>query len=155
MKKELSIRISGEAGQGVDTTAFTLIHILKKAGFNFFLHMDYMSRIRGGDNFMQIRVSEQPVRSFRNTTDLLVAFNTQSASIHAPQVKREGVIVCDKGQDKTFSDKRIFDVPLSKLAIGVAGALLFQNVVALGVASCLSGIPAPTGEAVIKDFFSG
>lgn len=52
---ECTIRIGGEAGQG--------LHV--------FAHPDYMSRIRGGHNFYQIRVADQPVMASREQLDVI------------------------------------------------------------------------------------
>jgi 2-oxoglutarate/2-oxoacid ferredoxin oxidoreductase subunit alpha len=50
-----NILIGGAAGQGMETLASILEKLLKRKGFEIFTIQDYMSRVRGGHNFFQIR----------------------------------------------------------------------------------------------------
>ena len=58
---DYSIKIGGEAGQGIQTIGDALARVFSAAGYNVFTHQDYESRIRGGHNFFQIRFSDRPV----------------------------------------------------------------------------------------------
>lgn len=66
LKEEVSIVLSGEAGQGIQTIESLLTYILKReGGYYVFATKEYMSRIRGGgSNSTEIRVSSRPVNSF-------------------------------------------------------------------------------------------
>ena len=55
---EYNILIGGSAGQGLDTLSDFLERSIKKFGFYVFSNKDYMSRVRGGHNFIQIRFGE-------------------------------------------------------------------------------------------------
>jgi 2-oxoglutarate ferredoxin oxidoreductase subunit alpha len=70
-KEEPAIQIAGKAGQGVVTIGHSLSRIFRKAGFAIFSHMDYMSRSRGGNNFLQIRVGTYPVGTPREMVDIV------------------------------------------------------------------------------------
>ncbi|MBF0484854.1 MAG: 2-oxoacid:acceptor oxidoreductase family protein [Candidatus Omnitrophica bacterium] len=48
--QELTIKICGEAGQGMQTIGMALCKLYKKSGYHVFANQDYMSRIRGGNN---------------------------------------------------------------------------------------------------------
>ena len=61
---DFSILIGGAAGQGLDTSARLLEFILKRCGYNVFTYRDYMSRVRGGHNFTQVRFSDKEINSF-------------------------------------------------------------------------------------------
>ena len=58
MADEITIKISGEAGQGIQTMGALLCRIFKNNGFYLFANQDYMSRVRGGNNFFQLRISD-------------------------------------------------------------------------------------------------
>ena len=62
---DYTIKIGGEAGQGIQTIGDTLGRVFARAGYHVFSHQDYESRIRGGHNFYQIRVSARPISSSR------------------------------------------------------------------------------------------
>ena len=68
--------ISGAAGQGIDNVAGILEEGLFKAGFHVFSNKDYMSRVRGGNNFIQIRFASDEVYSHSNKFDYVIPLDT-------------------------------------------------------------------------------
>ncbi|MCC6325092.1 MAG: 2-oxoacid:acceptor oxidoreductase family protein [Candidatus Brocadia sp.] len=50
---------------GMQATGTILCQIFKNTGFHIFASLDYMSRIRGGNNFFQLRVSDRPRHTLR------------------------------------------------------------------------------------------
>src|SRR4030042_1601060 len=71
----VSIVLCGQAGMGIQTVEGILTRMLKQAGYNVFATKEYMSRVRGGNNSTQIRVSSGPVSAFVNRTDILIPLN--------------------------------------------------------------------------------
>ena len=69
---DVSIVLCGEAGQGIQTVEQLFTKIVKKAGFNIFSTKEYMSRVRGGRNSTQLRVSTEPVNAYINRIDILI-----------------------------------------------------------------------------------
>ncbi|MBP9921488.1 MAG: 2-oxoacid:acceptor oxidoreductase family protein, partial [Proteiniclasticum sp.] len=63
---DFNLLIGGAAGQGMETFSATLSKILQKRGYHLFTLQDYMSRVRGGHNFFQIRFSENLVKTHRD-----------------------------------------------------------------------------------------
>ena len=72
MKNDVSIVISGEAGQGIRTVELLIIKTLKNSGYNVFSTTEFMSRVRGGNNTTEIRVSNKSVQAFVNKIDILI-----------------------------------------------------------------------------------
>ncbi|MBW2506035.1 MAG: 2-oxoacid:acceptor oxidoreductase family protein [Deltaproteobacteria bacterium] len=60
---DLTIRIGGEAGQRLQLIGVVLAKLFSRHGLHVFTHQDYMSRIRGGHNYYQIRISENTIAS--------------------------------------------------------------------------------------------
>ena len=89
---DFNILIGGEAGQGLKTVDNILGKILFREGFNIFSSKDFMSRIRGGHNFMQLRISDEKLYGPDNDLDLLIALNKESVDIHREQLKDDGII---------------------------------------------------------------
>ncbi len=58
---DYTILVGGAAGQGIDTFAHLLEKTLKRCGYYVFTYRDYMSRVRGGHNFIQIRFSDKEI----------------------------------------------------------------------------------------------
>jgi hypothetical protein len=46
---DVTIRIAGEAGQGIQTIGFSFCRMIKNCGWNLLANQEYMSRVRGGD----------------------------------------------------------------------------------------------------------
>ncbi|MDD4642842.1 MAG: 2-oxoacid:acceptor oxidoreductase subunit alpha [Erysipelotrichaceae bacterium] len=109
-----NILIGGAAGQGVDTTASVLVKLLKSEGYAVFTNSDFMSRIRGGHNFILIRFGDNLVHSHSLVLDGLVALDDDTVTLHTDQLKPNGFILCDE-KIKT-DDKRAIKVPLIDMA---------------------------------------
>jgi 2-oxoglutarate/2-oxoacid ferredoxin oxidoreductase subunit alpha len=61
MDVDVSIRIGGEAGQGMQSIGFIMGKVFTRHGYYTFINQDVESRIRGGHNFVQIRIQNKPV----------------------------------------------------------------------------------------------
>lgn len=85
---DYSILVGGAAGQGIDTFANILEKTLKRCGYYVFTYRDYMSRVRGGHNFTQIRFSNKPVFTYTNKVDLIFPINKETIEIHSFRLKR-------------------------------------------------------------------
>jgi 2-oxoglutarate ferredoxin oxidoreductase subunit alpha len=55
-KNDLAIVLCGQAGQGIQTVEYLLTRIFKPADYNIFVTKEYMSRIHGGTNSIEIRI---------------------------------------------------------------------------------------------------
>ena len=109
-----NLLIGGAAGQGIDTMANILGKLLKKEGYAFLATFDFMSRIRGGHNFILIRFGDAPVLSHSMSLDGLIALDNTSVDLHLHELKPNGFILCDEKM-KT-SDSRAIKIPLADIA---------------------------------------
>src|SRR5690554_955580 len=90
-----TVKIGGEAGQGLVSVGNILLKAIAKEGWHLFAHQDYESRIRGGHNFFQIRLGEKPVYSWESHVDVLVALDAASIELHRAELKPSGVVLYD------------------------------------------------------------
>src|SRR5690606_18879575 len=88
-----NILVGGEAGQGLVSISHMLIKAVAKQGWYLFAQQDYMSRIRGGHNFLRMRISETPVHCCERGVDLLVALDQQSLVEHQRELNRGAVVI--------------------------------------------------------------
>lgn len=134
-KIDFSVTLAGEAGQGLQTAGFLLAKFFTRCGFHVFASQTVQSRVRGGHNSFQVRVSERPIASVASKTEILVAFDRESFS-HSKELTRSSVIIADLevlgpiGED---SVAKILNVPLQKVASENGGNRLMGNTVAMGV----------------------
>jgi len=135
MLVDLTLKIGGEAGQGMQTIGYVLSKTFARGGFHLFANQDYMSRIRGGHNFFQIRVKEEPVSALSEEVDILIALDKATVEIHRSELKEKGVIIFD-GEHINISVQppHLLSVPLERLAREEGGNKLFSNSVAVGAA---------------------
>ena len=78
---DMSILIGGDAGQGVESSGAGLCQAFARAGLQVFAMQDYRSRIRGGHNFYQARLSEHPIYSHSNPVHLVLALTARDHSL--------------------------------------------------------------------------
>ncbi|MDD4954857.1 MAG: 2-oxoacid:acceptor oxidoreductase subunit alpha [Candidatus Omnitrophica bacterium] len=154
MRKELTIKIAGEAGQGMQTVGFTLCRLFKKCGFYIFANQDYMSRVRGGNNFFQLRISENSVYTLRKHSDIIVALDKASISTHRETLSAEGQMLIDKKKFNIIEENSFLDVPMHDIAKKI-GNELFVNSVAYGAIAAMAGIEMNMVIETVKEVFSG
>lgn len=92
---DYTILIGGAAGQGVDTVVSLLERTIKRNGYYVFTYKDFMSMVRGGHNFMQIRFSDKPLTTFSHKLDMIFALNEETISLHKDRLKENGRIILD------------------------------------------------------------
>ncbi len=91
-----NILIGGAAGQGVETVSAVFERIIKRQGFEVFSIKDYMSRVRGGHNFVQVRFGNEKILSHRDEIDGIIALNKETIENHIVRLRSDGFIICDE-----------------------------------------------------------
>lgn len=109
-----NILVGGQAGQGMDTISDFLEKVLKSKGYYVFSNKDYMSRVRGGNNFTQIRFGVKPVFSHSQELDLIIALDRNTIEFHSGRLKDSGHILID--ESIKYEDKRVLSLPLNTLS---------------------------------------
>ncbi|TLD41783.1 MAG: 2-oxoglutarate oxidoreductase, alpha subunit [Candidatus Jettenia ecosi] len=154
MNNELTLKITGEAGQGILTIGSVLCKIFKNAGFYLFANNDYMSRIRGGNNFLQLRISDRPLYTLRRDIDITVALDSKSVNMHKEDVSRDGVIILDKKNFNISEESGMFlDIPMYGMAKEI-GNELFVNSIACGFLIEMIGIEFRHVDEILRAAFS-
>ena len=148
---DYTIKIGGEAGQGVDTIGAILSKIFTRAGYHVFSHPDYESRVRGGHNFLQIRLADRPVTASRDLVDILVALDRQSIIVHEKELSADGMVVYDSAALGEKVEKPAFlDVPFTDMAIKQGGSKIMANTVATGAVLGMLGMDLGIAREVIR-----
>jgi 2-oxoglutarate/2-oxoacid ferredoxin oxidoreductase subunit alpha len=147
-----NILIGGAAGQGMDTLAAVFEKLLKRKGFQIFTVRDYMSRIRGGHNFIQVRFGTERLYSHCDELDGIIALNAETIELHIGRLKSEGFAIAD--EDVIYEDKRLLKLPLKKAAKDLGNARVSGSV-AIGAVLRIFGIEPEGVENVFKEIFHG
>lgn len=151
IKDDLSIVISGQAGQGIQSIEYLLTHILKLQGYHVFAVKEYMSRVRGGTNSTEVRISSNDRRAFVDRIDLFLPLDKSSIPHCADRLSKETIIIGE--QKRLETDYKLLDVPLLEIAHDV-GNRIFANTVAAGVVLGMMQSDRAIAEDYIRSFFS-
>ncbi|MDP8225466.1 MAG: 2-oxoacid:acceptor oxidoreductase subunit alpha [Candidatus Lernaella stagnicola] len=107
----LNVVIAGAAGQGVQSAAAIFGRLCLRQGLHLFTTQDYQSRVRGGHNFMRIRISDEPLGASVRLIDYLVALNEESIRIHLYDLRPEAITLCMEQDAEGFNDPRLRPLP--------------------------------------------
>lgn len=143
MTQGVSIVLAGAAGQGIETVADIMARTLKLSGYGVFVTREFMSRIRGGTNSVQLRVTESPVGAYVRRTDILIPL-TGDAIPHIQRYSRMDDDTVVIGEEEillgaNLSDHRSFAVPFTEIALEI-GHRIYSNTVAAGLVTALFGV---------------
>ncbi len=152
MSVDVTVIIGGEAGQGIQTVGSLLAGCCHAAGLYTLAVNHFESRIRGGHSFIQVRISDRPLRAPHHRIHLLVAMDERTYPLHKEELVEEGVAILGKEPD---------DPPDGAIHISFedlakeAGGRIAANTVAAG--ACLAVLGAPEGllAAELEALFEG
>jgi 2-oxoglutarate/2-oxoacid ferredoxin oxidoreductase subunit alpha len=128
---DLSIVLSGEAGQGLKTLEVIFAKIAKASGFHVFTYTEFMSRIRGGNNTTEIRVSSKPCHAFVDRIDVAISLQKDGLARIANRIGDATTIIGDDAAIGISDQnrRRVHIVPLAGMAKESGGAILLNTVV--------------------------
>lgn len=153
--KGISIVLCGAAGQGIKTVEKLLVHALKSSGYHVFASREYMSRVRGGNNSTEIRVSREEVCAFVDRVDILIALSPGIRPNIMERVSKETLIIGDKdnvGND--FSeDLSFYDAAFLKEARELGGRV-YANSIAAGVIFGILNVSRDIVKGMFEQIFS-
>ncbi len=134
---DLNVRVAGEAGQGVQTTGRLLLEAFAGLGLHVHATMSYMSRIRGGLNWYDVRIGDRELFSGAERADLLVALTDAALQTLGPHLADGGLILYDGKEERAAES--VLTVDFSGTARQVGGSRVMANAVAAGAAFGLLG----------------
>ncbi|MHC4087256.1 MAG: 2-oxoacid:acceptor oxidoreductase subunit alpha [Planctomycetota bacterium] len=155
-KNDLSVVLCGQAGQGIQTVEYLLTRIFKLADYNVFATKEYMSRIRGGTNSTEIRISSKSVGASVSRIDILILLDQGAIRHVEKRISPQTIILAEKeaiGDDFDQTRYKFIDVPFTKRASDI-GDKIYSNVVAVGTIAGLFGVELQTISEYVKQFFS-
>lgn len=149
---DYTIRIGGAAGQGLQTIGGLLTKLFSRSGYHVFTHQDYMSRIRGGHNYYQIRFANKEIMSSREKVDILIALDANTIDVHKESLNDYGIIAYDSGHiKKSFDSNEFLDIPFDEIAMKDGGDIITSNTVAVGAVLGMLGMELSLFEEIISE----
>ena len=151
---DFSIRIGGEAGQGIQSISSILARTFIRQGLYVFINQDFESRIRGGHNFDQVRISNMPVRAAAGKVQILIALDKETTSRDIGCLANDGFLLFDgDGIDFTSDDPNHLSIPFGKIASEAGGRKIMINSVAIGAVIALTDLELKPVLDCLKEQF--
>ncbi len=154
---DVSIRIAGAHGDGVESSGALVIKVAAKAGLQVLAYRGYGSIIRGGHSWYQVRLGESKVKSYGEGIDILIALNQDSITNQKSHLNDKAVVIYDpskvKADELDASKYRLVPIPLLDIAIKASGDPIMRNTVAVGAALKFVGIDIGVLSSVLKSQF--
>ena len=152
----ISIALAGSGGSGVMTAGTLLVDAAAKAGWYGLMVRTSGPQIRGGEAAALVRLGRRPVDTLDDAFDVLLAIDWQNVNRFADEIPltADSVVIGDADEGDppdvfTKGGARQFAVPLKKTAKAIKGS--WTNMVALGVAGALAGIPVEALESALRE----
>lgn len=154
MLEQLSWKVGGQQGEGVESTGETFAIALNRQGYYVYSFRHFSSRIKGGHSNDKVRVSLKQYRASADYTDVLLAFDQETIDLNVSDVRAGGIVIADEKFNPTAPDHvRLFVVPLTKIAED-CGSAIMKNMVSLGASACVLGLPVSIFSEVLEERFS-
>ena len=163
---DLTLKMGGEAGQGVESSGAGFTKAIARAGLHVYGLQDYMSRIRGGHNFFQIRAHERDIQSTESAVHILMPLDVETVKEHLNEVVPGGAVIMDA--PLKFDDNRLIErgvkpirIPLMEIAqregaekgLPMVTSKLMANTASVAVAAGITELPFEYIEEVILENF--
>ena len=154
MHDSITLVLSGEAGQGLQTVEEFLVEALTQETY-VFSSKEVMSRVRGGNNSVEIRVSNHPVFALRYTIDYLFLFNDHAVDRLRPRLTDKTVIIGEANflAASDLNGHTTKAVPFIDMA-KQAGNRLYENTAMFGYIAGLLSVNTANAKALITKRFA-
>jgi 2-oxoglutarate ferredoxin oxidoreductase subunit alpha len=150
---DISIVLGGTAGQGVQTVEALLMQVLKRAGYHVFASKEYMSRIRGGSNSTQIRITSKKRASYVERIDFLFALDKDVIPHLGARVTAETLVFGEREKVCIETKCPVIDIPFTQFA-NELGNPIYTSTVAVAVMLGLLGVDEKVFEEYLREHFA-
>lgn len=155
MLEQLSWKVGGQQGEGIDSTGNILATSLNRHGYFIYGYRHFSSRIKGGHTNYKIRISTKSRLANADYLDILIAFDQETIDFNAHELRENGVLIADAKFNPVApegKDIRFFAVPLTKIA-EENGSAIMKNMVAVGATAAVLGLSPETFLSYLNDKF--
>ncbi|TFE02831.1 2-oxoacid:acceptor oxidoreductase subunit alpha [Jeotgalibacillus salarius] len=155
MKQQLSWKVGGQQGEGIESTGEIFSMAMNRLGYFLYGYRHFSSRIKGGHTNNKIRVSTTRVRAVEDRLDILVAFDQETIDVNYHEMNSDGIIIADakfKPVNPEDCEAQLIVVPFTEIASGL-GTSLMKNMVAIGSTCAIMDLPFEVFTGVLQETF--
>ena len=156
MKSQISWKVGGQQGEGIESTGEIFATAMNRKGYFLYGYRHFSSRIKGGHTNNKIRVSKSPVHAISDDLDILIAFDQETIELNHHEMREDSIIIADakaKPQKPENCVAQLIELPFTSTAKEL-GTALMKNMVAIGATSALMDLNTSTFETLIDNMFS-
>ncbi|MGI2709933.1 2-oxoacid:acceptor oxidoreductase subunit alpha [Bacillus cytotoxicus] len=155
MISQLSWKVGGQQGEGIESTGEIFCIALNRLGYYLYGYRHFSSRIKGGHTNNKIRVSTTEVRAISDDLDILIAFDQETIDFNFHELRPGGIVVADAKFNPTIpenADVNLYVIPFTDIASEL-GTSLMKNMVAVGASSAILGLDETVYLEVVDEIF--
>ncbi|MBO1625019.1 2-oxoacid:acceptor oxidoreductase subunit alpha [Bacillus cereus] len=155
MISQLSWKVGGQQGEGIESTGEIFCIALNRLGYYLYGYRHFSSRIKGGHTNNKIRVSTTEVRAISDDLDILIAFDQETIDFNFHELRPGGIVVADAKFNPTIpesADVNLYAIPFTDIASEL-GTSLMKNMVAVGASSAVLGLDETVYLEVVEEIF--
>ena len=156
MKSQISWKVGGQQGEGIESTGEIFATAMNRKGYFLYGYRHFSSRIKGGHTNNKIRVSKSHVHAISDDLDILIAFDQETIELNHHEMREDSIIIADakaKPQKPENCVAQLIELPFTSTAKEL-GTALMKNMVAIGATSALMDLNTSTFETLIDNMFS-
>ena len=91
MKPQISWKVGGQQGEGIESTGELFATAMNRKGYYLYGYRHFSSRIKGGHTNNKIRVSTSPVHAISDDLDILVAFDQETIELNHHEMREDSI----------------------------------------------------------------
>ncbi|WP_202080945.1 2-oxoacid:acceptor oxidoreductase subunit alpha [Caldalkalibacillus salinus] len=141
MKKEITWKIGGQQGDGIDSTGNILSAALMQQGFHIASYKHFASRIKGGHTYDHIRASHDPIHYQGDTTDILIVLDKESYEHNIGSMSPGGFVLMENKKEEKVEQidgVTVIHTSFTSMAEDL-GNKIIRNMIMLGSSAYLMG----------------
>ncbi|MBI5911643.1 MAG: 2-oxoacid:acceptor oxidoreductase subunit alpha [Betaproteobacteria bacterium] len=154
-KASISLVLTGSGGAGVMTAGNLLLEVAAQAGWYGLMVRSSGPQIRGGEAAALLRFAHAPVECLDDRFDVLIGIDWQNIHRFADEIPLDAasLMIGDPDQSEppeVFVKRgaRYAPLPFKQMAKAIPGS--WPNMIALGLAAGLAGLPADSVKSVLQ-----
>ncbi|WP_110929490.1 2-oxoacid:acceptor oxidoreductase subunit alpha [Bacillus massiliglaciei] len=155
MINQLSWKVGGQQGEGIESTGEIFCIALNRLGYYLYGYRHFSSRIKGGHTNNKIRVSTSETRAISDDLDILIAFDQETIDVNYHELHEGGVIIADAKFNPVKPENtcaELYVVPFTDIA-SENGTSLMKNMVAIGSTCAVLNMEISVFNDVVDEIF--
>ena len=133
-----------------------LAHAFQETGYNVAASKEYMSRVRGGTNSIELRISSHKIAAYVDRIDIFIPLNETAITRQRKRISEDTIIIGEPEfikEELDIKKYKVIEIPFTKIAQEI-GNKIFSNTIAAGLIAELFNIEKEIGKKYLENRFA-